>query len=942
MGLFATMFSTAKKYLNNRGNVPPRFPLLDLDVGPLRYGVVCLLVLILLQLWSLHLHRKRRKQAEDEGYEEIDLDLLNDATSHTVTLYSSCVDCLEELLEMYLLDQEENEQEYSDTLAKCGSFYSRDEGSSCCCCTSVNPDTCSDNESYSCYSQHVQGPSNCKQQKSIHLCNNSGGRCLDVKMNSQESNSDSESIIDTFTSLPSLSSLKSSQTSAVSVKSRLREMDHIPHEVLYGKQVSTDKLTNDMGISKVNQPLSHLIDEDQSMKRNLRRIFIRRLWRRAILMVRIINMLLPNRLKRETKQRRPDGDVTLHTERQAQLVSHSATGPDQVDSFIISFQSKRAMFEPKVILTAPEMTLGRIPRNYITHKSWRPKISTQERKVTSNVIFRSVLMCPFPTKGLANESEPPKSRSFVVYQLGIKMADLLEMTVRQNHLQQLLGVSTLYSDSLAKLEAEKVLLGSRPSFLLSFRGVKTPFIPQEHRDKLESHVKLKVIQHSWGLPKLVSHSTRGFMAQAPKLKQVDKIHNRRNSVENNSQIYHLSQVADQLSDQLNKSKSSDQATSTSTEETKKIFWPEMTRDMAIDSFNEGQLCKFDKLKDTSWHDLMKKRCTTSIKINPETPLKRNYLEITLASPKSNVKNVIEVLDSISRVKPILFMKKETLDLIEINLKQKHLENLLGPHTLFHKSMDLIKPEASLQKILQETPLPSPKVQLVSSETPFPSKEIRDKLEFHIKCKKIQQLLGLSQVVQKSTNAVLSKECKTDLSKAVPKPQYEIKVMTSKLAFLTEAQKEALERNVREKKAHKSWGSTKRVLQSPRTFELPKGVAKDLRKRCQPRAEPQPFSRVSKEAPTEIINFHTSSSLDEFNQPEASDCKTNQNNSNSFSSLTTTLNEKRGFGNVSFGPVIQSCLVSDSILDNRASLPLPPDGWPEMAASYVHHPGLKEE
>ncbi|XP_019907183.2 uncharacterized protein LOC109616419 [Esox lucius] len=79
--------------------------------------------------------------------------------------------------------------------------------------------------------------------------------------------------------------------------------------------------------------------------------------------------------------------------------------------------------------------------------------------------------------------------------------------------------------------------------------------------------------------------------------------------------------------------------------------------------------------------------------------------------------------------------------------------------------------------------------------------MKDKLEFHIKHKKIQHLLGLPRVGQRSLNAVIPAP-KTDHTRIYPKLKYDIEVKTSNFPFLIDEQKESLEGNVKKKKAHK--------------------------------------------------------------------------------------------------------------------------------------------
>ncbi|CDQ86727.1 unnamed protein product [Oncorhynchus mykiss] len=205
------------------------------------------------------------------------------------------------------------------------------------------------------------------------------------------------------------------------------------------------------------------------------------------------------------------------------------------------------------------------------------------------------------------------------------------------------------------------------------------------------------------------------------------------------------------------------------------------------------------------------------------------------------------------------------------------------------------------------------LELNCSKTLFISKEMRDKLEFHIKRKEIQHLWGLPHVVAKSIEALIPKAPKIDHSRVSPKPKYDIEVMTSDLPFLTDEQKEALEGNVRKKKAHKNWGYPKRIMDSLKAFEVPEGVAKDLYKRRRPGAKvqhPRAASKV-KDIPVEPKEPQTSATSKTNDLKEISKKQqNNQNNSHSLSESSAAEIQERGFPKVAFGPFSKKCFHSE--------------------------------
>ncbi|CAB1331373.1 unnamed protein product [Coregonus sp. 'balchen'] len=409
----------------------------------------------------------------------------------------------------------------------------------------------------------------------------------------------------------------------------------------------------------------------------------------------------------------------------------------------------------------------------------------------------------------------PKPRSFLIRMIGEETTDFLEMTLKQNRLQHLLGVRTLYSDSLGKKAAEEVTSVTLQPVELDFHGVETPFLPQEVRNRLESHVKHKVIQKQWALPKLALKCIKAFRAEAAKCQQRNKSMDKGNLMmdSNAETIFQPLITCQQLQGEI------EPITVTSPgQETEGEKSLSATSTECDDYSTEESVCSSVLVIDIATRPDALEVSTADPRTKFEMELKSKCLEIILSMPQERVplKSLVKKLVGpgmripIPRVKHVLFMRKASIKLIEMNLKQKHLANVLGAPTIFSKSMELITPK--------ETPQPKEvsevEFELYCSKTLFIRKEIRDKLEFHIKCKKIQHLWGLPQLVQKSLDALIPKAPKMDHSRVFPKPKYDIEVMTSDLPFLTDEQKEALEGNA---------------------FEVPEAVAKNLDKRHPPAA-----------------------------------------------------------------------------------------------------------
>ncbi|KAK6314139.1 hypothetical protein J4Q44_G00155980 [Coregonus suidteri] len=310
-----------------------------------------------------------------------------------------------------------------------------------------------------------------------------------------------------------------------------------------------------------------------------------------------------------------------------------------------------------------------------------------------------------------------------------------------------------------------------------------------------------------------------------------------------------------------------------------------------------------KIEEKSFGKLSKVNTTdiSWVAFNDQKAQKREKMDLLSkpqgnARPKRLVKKLVGpgIRIPITRVKHVLLIEKASIQLLEMNLKQKRLANVLGATTIFSKSMELITPEETPQP--KEVTSSEVELELNCSKTLFISKEMRDKLEFHIKRKTIQHLWGLPQVVPKSIDALFPKAPKIDRSRVFPKPKYDIEVMTSDLPFLTDEQKEALEGNVRKKKAHKNWGYPKRIMDSLKAFEVPEGVAKDLDKRPRPVAKVQhpPAASKVKDIPVEPKEPQSSATSETNDLKEMSNKQQNkQNNSHNLLESSTAKIQERG-------------------------------------------------
>ncbi|XP_077202497.1 protein SPATA31F1 [Paroedura picta] len=94
----------------------------------------------------------------------------------------------------------------------------------------------------------------------------------------------------------------------------------------------------------------------------------------------------------------------------------------------------------------------------------------------------------------------------------------IELAIQRSHFAALWGLSLRYAEALAGMAP-----GSPPQFpqrqaaAVVFLEEETPFLQEDHRDALEKHIRNKAIQHLWGTPRLAQRSLVAFMHRPPSL-----------------------------------------------------------------------------------------------------------------------------------------------------------------------------------------------------------------------------------------------------------------------------------------------------------------------------------------------------------------------------------------------------------------------------------------
>ncbi|KAJ6663032.1 hypothetical protein lerEdw1_010853 [Lerista edwardsae] len=126
-----------------------------------------------------------------------------------------------------------------------------------------------------------------------------------------------------------------------------------------------------------------------------------------------------------------------------------------------------------------------------------------------------------PSRAIPPWLQPIQSRSQELPFVSEATLGCIQLNIIHKNLTCKWGLPTLYNASLAQLFQHSALpaaytaSGSVGSAAFGFTGRETLFLGRKTRETLESHVKRKRLQHTWGLPGLVQRSLQSFLPAAP-------------------------------------------------------------------------------------------------------------------------------------------------------------------------------------------------------------------------------------------------------------------------------------------------------------------------------------------------------------------------------------------------------------------------------------------
>nr|XP_014343006.1 PREDICTED: uncharacterized protein LOC106703204 [Latimeria chalumnae] len=334
----------------------------------------------------------------------------------------------------------------------------------------------------------------------------------------------------------------------------------------------------------------------------------------------------------------------------------------------------------------------------------------------------------------------------------------------------------------------------KPNLVVFIIRSKLSFVSKECISKLELNVKRKIIRNKWGIPKRIQESLNNFIRPLNNPSLADSV--KRIGSISNLDLY------------LSKKRKEIETDSSSISSDAKISeGAQNKRDL-----NTPAEYVLDSLNSLSKEELSRHLIQKNLEIKLEQIPSNVFRSVKNANPvlKTPLPKCILLGNGIKRARAtfILFMEKDVVALIEVNIKQKYLQHLWGIPNSYLKSMEMMIPKAvSLPPPLKSN---GSVIEMTSVETPFISNKMRKYLDWHLKWKRLQHKWRLSSLVQTSLKTFTPPSTKLKLSQLHWQETDKVVTTINKLPFISEKTRKKFQFHVKKKTAQNKWGLPKRI------------------------------------------------------------------------------------------------------------------------------------
>ncbi|XP_039214035.1 uncharacterized protein LOC120314717 [Crotalus tigris] len=472
-------------------------------------------------------------------------------------------------------------------------------------------------------------------------------------------------------------------------------------------------------------------------------------------------------------------------------------------------------------------------------------------------VFPDIVMDSWKHNVLATRQPLPKlishgpkilqpRRSFLPF-MQKQEAKRLEMAVQLHYFSSLWGLAKRYVEAvdamIPRSYASPLQRKSVP--IVMFSETQIPFLQPQEQEIFELHIRKKRLHHEWGFPALIQSSLKVFMQGFPPSSTTHRTTINVHALPQklsflpwptcNYLEFHVQKLKLQRLWGLPKR----------ILESLKYFRPSAP-------LGKAQLPQSDKktkLTEARFGAGENQRaCCKSVESTHSTPkkldllkehIRRKYIQVQLETLPRLVRQSSKESSTISpkhlpklieagkksptnRPLSLLFLPPSNINMLEQNLRHKHLTFLWGVSKKYMESLTIVVPVRPFPARTQKA-----SIAFLQPKAPFVQKEAREMLEYHIQIKRLHHLWGLPFIIQSSLQAF------TTYLSIVPHPpqriRQEIRISVQDLPFVSKFVQQNLASSIKKMVIHSQWGLPKRLHKFLRGFcPTPPGDHEELR------------------------------------------------------------------------------------------------------------------
>ncbi|XP_055493389.1 uncharacterized protein LOC129698331 [Leucoraja erinacea] len=355
-------------------------------------------------------------------------------------------------------------------------------------------------------------------------------------------------------------------------------------------------------------------------------------------------------------------------------------------------------------------------------------------------------------------------------------------------------------------------LNPQPNLKIKIATVELSFVNNEHKKVLEMYTKKKIINHRWGLPKVIESSLNEFMAPPPLIKDTATLFQIKEKCRTRFRSKGLSKNHKMISAKCTSHLSKGEKSTLDSQCLKENVRMKSSEISVIDELLPENRNKLNMC-------LMNQNVSNKLDCVPElvTELYQQTYHFVLMKPLAKLTTAGKGFKR-ARLSHILFAEQDIINSLEMNLKLKKLNNLWGSATTFDMSIERMIPEAP--PLFPAIKAIGANIEHVGIELTFQSAETIDMLEWHIKTKKCQHNLGIPLHIQRSIDTFILPPPKLVLSQCTQYSNFDIALFVNDLIFINEEHKEALETNINNQVINHSQGIPNIIQASLNSFITP--------------------------------------------------------------------------------------------------------------------------